>query len=143
MVMFTLEQNNSNNTHDKNRNCGKNDICGKNQSYSVHTGHTGEIVSAVKDYLLRNPVSYSGDVDSLLEMIYFRYTEYNPVENERVKSCFLGFLEKLHNLLRDEEEENQMIDLVGNACAEYERTAYMEGVKVGIRLMIEVMEESH
>lgn len=114
-----------------------------NISPCIHTGHTAEIVTAVKDYLLQNPANFQGQVSSILELLYFHYTEYNPVENDRVRACFLGLTDKLHELARDEEEENQMINLAGDACAEYERVAYMEGIKVGMRLMMEMGDNIH
>lgn len=102
-------------------------------------GNTKSIVSSIKDYLLHHPASYCGDVDTLLEMIYFHYTEYNPVENDQLRECFEGLITRIHNLHVPEDEENQYIDLISAVCSEYERVAYMEGIKVGMRLVMEVL----
>lgn len=76
------------------------------------------MVASIKDYLLWQPAEYCGEVESLLEMIYFRFTEYNPVENERACNCFSDLETKIHNLHL--QEENQYLDLIDNACGEYE-----------------------
>lgn len=109
--------------------------------YAIHGGHTADIVSSVKSYLLEHPAKYCGKVESLLEMIYFRSTEYNPVENDRVRVCFRNLESRIHELNLPEGNENKLMDLIGRVCGEYERRAYIEGIKVGARLMMELMGE--
>ena len=40
-----------------------------------------------------------------------------------------------------DEESDEYMDIVFSLCAAYERQGYMEGLKVGARLMMELMED--
>ena len=43
-------------------------------------------------------------------------------------------------LVETDEEADEYMDIVFSLCAAYERQGYIEGIKVGARLMIELME---
>lgn len=40
-----------------------------------------------------------------------------------------------------DEESDEYMDIVFGLCVAYERQGYMEGIKVGVRLMMELMED--
>lgn len=54
--------------------------------WGIRTERAAEIISALKLYLQEHPTNFFGDVDTLLKLIYFHYTEYNPVETPEFKA---------------------------------------------------------
>lgn len=52
----------------------------------IRTGHTASVIASVKDYLERHPADYEEQANSLLELIYMAYTEYNTVETSELKA---------------------------------------------------------
>ena len=108
-------------------------------------GNSKEIVNLIKQYLSQHPANYEPGIESLLEQIYFCYMDFNPVENSSVRKNYNGLLNLLHGLALGqisctEETEEQLIDYVNAACSEYEREAFIEGMKVGARAILELME---
>lgn len=98
-------------------------------------------IAAISAYLKTHPVNYPGNIDTLIETLYWWHTQYNPVENEELKEIFAGVEAWIHELARDKEEEDFYMSLVNKACAEYERAAYVKGIQVGMRLVMEAVTE--
>ena len=76
----------------------------------------------------------------LLELIYFHYTEYNPVETPEFKAVINPLEKTLHSLVETDEEADKYMNIVFELCCAYERQAYVEGIKLGTRLTMELME---
>ena len=108
-------------------------------------GHAGEIVEKVLQnviqYLKEHPANYQGQVDTLLELLYQAFTEYNSVETSEFKKAIHPLREKLRALVDTEQDADEYMDIVFSLCAAYERQGYLEGIKVGARLMMELMED--
>ena len=49
--------------------------------------------------------------------------------------------ETLRNLVETDEEADVYMNIVFGLCTAYERQGYIEGIKVGARLMMELMED--
>lgn len=81
------------------------------------------------------------DADSFLELLYYAFTEYNTVESSEFNEEIDPLKEKLRGLADTDEESDEYMDIVFSLCAAYERQGYMEGIKVGVRLMMELMED--
>ena len=92
---------------------------------------------------------YYPPVENLLDLIYEHYTENNPVEKNTVAGKTAKVKEKeLEEWLRGLEGMNmseikiplweKIMDRQGTVCCAWEKTAFEEGLKVGIRLMMEV-----
>ena len=108
-------------------------------------GHVGEIVEKVLQnviqYLKEHPANYQGQVDTLLELLYQAFTEYNSVETSEFKKAIHPLREKLRSLVDTEQDADDYMDIVFSLCAAYERQGYIEGIKVGSRLMMELVED--
>ena len=110
------------------------------------SGAAGEVMKKWRSYLAEHPVDYHGDVDSMLELLYHFFTEYEPVENEELRR---QFAELEHHLMESlaimgdscRETVESLMTIVSSVCAECERAAFMEGVKVGARLILELTED--
>lgn len=110
------------------------------------SGASGNVLENWRNYLAEHPVDYHGDVDSLLELLYHFFTEYEPVENEELRRQFAELEHQLMSSLAEtgnfcRETVESLMTIVSSVCAECERVAFMEGVKVGARLILELTED--
>lgn len=88
-------------------------------------------------YLADNPPDYGcHDAHSLLEMLYFFYTEFNPIDNSAIKQHFRSLGQFFHHLTI--EESDQVFNTVSDLLMENERLAFISGIHVGIRLESEL-----
>lgn len=102
---------------------------------------TPAIVENIVTYLKDNPPNYQGQANCMLELLYFTFAEYNSVETSEFKVQTDPLMEKLRALVDTEQEADDYMDIVFSLCAAYERQGYLEGIKVGARLMMELMED--
>ena len=97
-------------------------------------------LASLEDYLHSNPPDYRFQVDSLLELLYYAFTEYNITESPEFKAKIGPLDRKLRELAETDEAADEYMNVVYSLCAAYERQSYVEGIKVGARLMMEMME---
>ena len=112
----------------------------------LRSGASGNVLENWRNYLAEHPVDYHGDVDSLLELLYHFFTEYEPVENEELRRQFTELEHHLMESLAEtgnscRETVESLMTIVSSVCAECERVTFIEGVKVGARLILELTEE--
>lgn len=122
-----------------------NHVCEKrlceNRTSGVRKGHTAEVVENIKAYLQSHPANYYDDIDTLLELIYQAYTEFDSAETPEFKAI-IDLLDKiLRSLVDTDEEADEYMNVVFELCAAYERQSYIEGMKTGARLMMELAED--
>ena len=86
-----------------------------------------KLVQKLERYLKDTSPHYYPPVENLLDLVYEHYTENNSIAPE---STAAGRVAK-------QNEKKQ-----GSVCCAWEKTAFEEGMKIGIRLMMEVMGES-
>lgn len=95
----------------------------------------------LKGYLSGNQPNYGQEnIHSILEMLWDSYTMYNPIDNEKIRDQ-IEALRPVMDVL-SWEQENELFDVVSDLCGEYERTAFIEGVRTGVRLAVELMEQT-
>ena len=107
----------------------------------IRTGHTTSIIASVKEYLTQHPPDYLEQVDSLLELIYMAYTEYNSVETPELKAGISEAEKELRSLVDTEAERERYMNAVYHMCAVFEKVAYIEGMKTGARLVMELEKD--
>ena len=107
----------------------------------IRTGHTTSIIASVKEYLTQHPADYLDQVDSLLELIYMAYTEYNSVETPELKAGISETEKELRSLVDTEAERERYMNDVYHMCAIFEKVAYIEGMKIGARLVMELEKD--
>lgn len=90
----------------------------------IRIGHAASIIASVKKYLEQHPADYEEQVDSLLELIYMAYTEYNSVETPELKAGISEAEKALRSLVDTEAERERYMNAVYHMCSVYERTAY-------------------
>ena len=92
-----------------------------------------KFVATLKAYVAQQTPNYQdGDAESLLEMLFNVYTEFNGFDNEIIRDDF----NKLYEVMNGKtlREMDQIIYHVCTLCRDHEKTGFQEGVKVGIRL---------
>ena len=95
-------------------------------------------IEDLKRLLAENPPSF-GDGDPILTMLYESYSEANRMDDDRIKADFREPYQAMNGMpLR---EMDRIIDPVCALCRDRERVGFVEGVKVGIRLQVELAEE--
>ena len=95
------------------------------------------ILEKTKAQLLAQPANCSSaDTDALLKMLYIQYTALHPIDSAAIRSSFDAVNQVIGRL--SVREDDLMTDLVCRLCGEYERAAFLEGLRVGARLFTEL-----
>ena len=99
-----------------------------------------KLVEILKRHVAENPPNYGdGDAHSILEMLFTYYHECNNTDTDAVKAAFEDLYQRMYGMsLR---EMDRIVDAVCTLCREHERTGFVEGIKVGIRLEQELTSE--
>ena len=77
-----------------------------------------------------------GDGESVLTLLYEAYSECNRLDDAQIKADF----NELYHLMNGMElrDMDKIIYPVCTLCRDHEKTGFVEGVKVGIRLLQEL-----
>ena len=92
----------------------------------------------LKAYIAENSPDF-GDGDSVLTLLYEAYAESNRMDDGTIKEDF----NELYRLMNGMElrEMDKIIYPVCTLCRDHQRSGFVEGVKVGMRLREELAEE--
>ena len=92
-------------------------------------------IASLKDYIARQKAR-SPDEESLLEMLFNVYTEFNGFDNDTIREDFNALYAAMNG--KTLREMDQIIYPVCTLCRDHEKAGFEEGVKVGIRLAQEI-----
>ena len=95
-----------------------------------------EYVAALREYVAENPPNYGSDAHSILEMLFTYYHECNNTDTNAVKAAFEDLYQRMHGMPLW--EMDRIVDAVCALCREHEKAGFLEGVKVGIQLSVEI-----
>ena len=96
-------------------------------------------VEKLKHYLAENSPNYCDtDIHTLLEFLWSNYTECNPIQSDAIEADFLKIDHIFESLPWD--ENNLLFGTVCDLCQRYEKTAFLEGIHVGVRLVAELAD---
>ena len=95
-------------------------------------------IAELKRWLAENPPSF-GNGDSILTMLYETYNEANRMDDDRIKADFHELYQAMNGMPLW--EMDQIIYPVCLLCRDHERTGFVEGIKVGILLQLELTED--
>ena len=94
-------------------------------------------VEVLKEHVTENPPDFGdGDAKSILDMLYCKYEDHNRFETPEIKKGFKEIYSQLDHLPL--QEMDRYIDTTCHLCREHEMSGFTEGVKVGIRLAMEL-----
>lgn len=89
----------------------------------------------LKQKIADNPPNL-GDADSVLGLLYECFNENNPYDNEQIKADFEELYRQMNGMsLR---EIDKIIYPVCKLCRDHERSGFVEGIRIGIRLRNEL-----
>lgn len=93
------------------------------------------IFEALWDYVRKHPICYGDNAESILEMLFSQYDDYNPLDNPAIKDAF----HQLYGHLDGPglPDSDAIIDTACTLCYEHEKVGFVEGVKVGVRMGVE------
>ena len=92
----------------------------------------------LKTYIAENPPD-CGDGESVLTLLYEAYAEFNKMDNGTIKEDFNELYRQMNGM--ELREMDKIIYPVCTLCRDHQRSGFVEGVKVGIRLQTELAEE--
>ena len=95
------------------------------------------VLETLKAHVEQHPPSY-GDADSVLAMLYECHNENNPYDNDQIRADFEELYQRMNGMPL--QEVDRIIYPVCTLCRDHERAGFMEGIKVGIRLHQEIMD---
>ena len=116
-----------------------------------------ELIQEMEQYLKDTQPHYYPPVENLLDLVYEHYTENNSIapentvagkaakEKEKELEEWMRGLDGMDRLVDDYVGNKiplweKIMDQQGSVCCAWEKTAFEEGLKVGIRLMMEAMK---
>ena len=92
----------------------------------------------LREYITEKPLDF-GDGDSVLTLRYEAYADNNRMDDERIKEDF----KKLYHLINGmtQTQMDTILNPVCALCIEHQRSGFVEGIKIGIRLRTELAEK--
>ena len=91
-----------------------------------------EFITRLKAYVEATIPRENLSPESLLEMLFNVYTEFNGFDNQIIREDFNDLYTAMNG--KTLREMDQIIYPVCTLCRDHEKTGFQEGVKVGIRL---------
>lgn len=94
-------------------------------------------IERLKEELDKTPPCYGYQAaNSLLDMLYMWYVEWNPINSEEIRQDFM----KLESYLTGctEKQVDDAMDIFTRLCQNHEQIAFLEGLHAGIRLACEL-----
>ena len=95
-----------------------------------------EFITKLKAYVDATSSQEDHSPESLLEMLFNVYTEFNGFDNQIIREDFNDLYTPMNG--KTLREMDQIIYPVCTLCREHEKVGFQEGIKVGIRLAQEV-----
>lgn len=91
-----------------------------------------------KRYLSENPIiNEMSGIETLMETLYQFYIEGGNRDNEKIKVCFQEI--RQYTQILPFEEWDAVCTAVISLVAEQERVAFLDGLQVGAKLLLELM----
>lgn len=94
-------------------------------------------IEKLKSYLADSPAnSHWENAQSILELLYYIYTEHHPIENATILYQFRELDQLLQYFTLP--EHDRFTNLLCDVCTEYSRQAFLTGFHVGFHLSAEL-----
>ncbi len=95
------------------------------------------IAAQLESYCKEHPIQLD-DRETILESLYWLYTESVPSDSEKLRASYARLREQLDFL--KPKEYDAVFDIVTELCTESEQIAFYAGVRLGAALMMELIE---
>ena len=91
-----------------------------------------------RTYIAENPPNF-GDGESVLTLLYEAYADSNKMDDGTITQDFNELYRQMNGM--ELREMDRIIYPVCTLCRDHQRSGFVEGIKVGIRLRGELIEE--
>ena len=95
------------------------------------------LAKLLKDYVAQHP-PVCGDAQAAVDQLYWAFMENHRSDNDKTREYYAVLQEQVKLPMR---EYDEVLYTVSSLSLEYGRVAFMEGLKIGILLMHEMLEE--
>ena len=92
----------------------------------------------LRTHIAENPPDF-GDGESVLTLLYEAYADSNKMDDGTIWEDFNELYRQMNGM--ELREMDQIIYPVCTLCRDHQRSGFVEGIKVGIRLREELAEE--
>ena len=93
----------------------------------------------LENHVEAHPPNYGeSHIHSILEMLWNTYCQHNQLDSEQIKTGFSELYQHMKDVAIP--DMDGVIDTVCALCWEHEKTGFVEGVKVGVRLARELSD---
>lgn len=89
----------------------------------------------LRDHVQEHPPCYGDDAESILEMLFCQYEDYNPIDTAAIKEAYHQLYGHLDGLSLP--DCDAIIDTACILCHEHVKAGFVEGIKVGVRMGVE------
>ena len=90
----------------------------------------------LRAYITENPTDF-GDGESVLTLLYEVYADSNKMDDGTIKEDFDELYRQMNGM--ELREMDKIIYPVCTLCRDHQRSGFVEGVKVGVRLRNELI----
>ena len=98
-------------------------------------------INQLRQYISENPIRFDRDCDApALDALYWHYSECHNMSNDNTRAGWQALDDHFSALSFD--EHNRVFIVVGSLCAEYERIAFLSGLRLGAQLMMELYRDT-
>lgn len=97
-------------------------------------------IQKLRDYALLQEPDF-GDGESILTLLYEAYNEVNRMDNTQIKADFNELYRRMNGM--ELREMDRIIYPVCALCRDHERTGFVNGLRIGIRLYRELANETN
>lgn len=109
-----------------------------------HATKDGDVIDyyikMLRQHIAANPIKFDDDYDfPALDTLYRSYSESHSMSNTKTKAILQELNEHLDPL--PFLDNDQVYTLVFALCAEHERIAFLDGLRLGAQLMMELQEK--
>ena len=93
-----------------------------------------KLIEVLQQHFAQNPPDY-GNAESVLDMLFWPYTEHNQIANEAIKT---QFAKRRDYLNLPPQRYDEVFYIVGDLCIEHSRLAFREGMRLILALLQEL-----
>lgn len=94
-------------------------------------------IQVLQEHCKQDPPNH-GDYQSVMNLLYWIYTEYNPIDEQKLRDGFAKLRSQFPHLSL--QDFDPVFTIVSDLCADHERLAFYEGLRLGVTLMQELKE---
>lgn len=92
----------------------------------------------LRKHIAENPPDF-GDGDSVLTLLYEAYAESSKMDDGTIREDFNELYRQMNGM--ELREMDKIIYPVCTLCRDHQRSGFVEGIKVGIHLQMELAEK--